>query len=151
MFCGNCGRKLTGAPKKCSSCGARPMFGTRFCPECGAQTTPSTETEICVRCGARIEKEISGNISPKSRLTVTLFAFFLGTTGAHRFYVGKIGTAIIMLLLGIAGFLGIAGIVNIRGTGNTLLGTVGLWAFIDFIFAVTGHMKDKEGKPIKKW
>jgi TM2 domain-containing membrane protein YozV/ribosomal protein L40E len=143
MFCGNCGKKLTGAPKICSSCGARPMFGTHFCPECGAQTTSSTE--VCVRCGARIEKEISGYISPKSRLATTLLAFFLGTFGAHRFYVGKIGTAIIMLLLGIAG------IANIRGAAPMLLGTVGLWAFIDFIFAVTGHMKDRQGRLIQKW
>jgi TM2 domain-containing membrane protein YozV len=119
------------------------MFGTHFCPECGAQTTSSTE--VCVRCGARIEKEISGYISPKSRLATTLLAFFLGTFGAHRFYVGKIGTAIIMLLLGIAG------IANIRGAAPMLLGTVGLWAFIDFIFAVTGHMKDRQGRLIQKW
>jgi len=66
MFCGNCGRKLTGAPKKCSSCGARPMFGTHFCPECGAQTT--SLTEICVRCGARVEKEISEDGTSKKKI-----------------------------------------------------------------------------------
>ena len=49
-------------------------------------------------------------ISPKSRLAVTLFSFFLGEFGAHRFYLGKIGTAIAMLLT---------------------LGGLGIWAFVD--------------------
>ncbi|MFH1775318.1 MAG: TM2 domain-containing protein [Chloroflexota bacterium] len=69
-------------------------------------------------------------ISPKSRLVVTLLAFFLGELGAHRFYLGKIGTAIAMLLTG---------------------GGFGIWAMVDFIFAVCGTMKDKEGRLIKNW
>jgi len=69
-------------------------------------------------------------ISPKSRLAVTLFAFFLGGLGIHRFYLGKIGTGIAMLLTA---------------------GGLGIWALIDFIMAACGAMKDKEGKPIKDW
>jgi len=69
-------------------------------------------------------------ISPKSRLAVTLLAFFLGEFGAHRFYLGKIGTAIAMLLTG---------------------GGFGIWALVDFIFAVAGLMKDKEGRLITNW
>jgi len=68
--------------------------------------------------------------SDKSRLATTLFAFFLGTFGAHRFYLGKIGTAIAMLLTA---------------------GGLGIWTLVDFIFAVSGHMKDKEGRLIKTW
>ena len=69
-------------------------------------------------------------VSPKSRLAVALFAWFLGVFGAHRFYLGKIGTAIAMLLTG---------------------GGLGIWALVDFIMAVAGTMKDKEGKLIKNW
>ena len=69
-------------------------------------------------------------VSPKSRLATTLLAWFLGEFGAHRFYLGKIGTAILMLIT---------------------LGGLGIWALIDFIFAVAGIMKDKEGRPIKNW
>ena len=69
-------------------------------------------------------------ISPKSRLASTLFAFFLGEFGAHRFYLGKIGTAVAMLLTA---------------------GGLGIWALVDFIFAVSGRMRDKEGKLISNW
>jgi hypothetical protein len=30
-------------------------------------------------------------------------------------------------------------------------GGLGIWQIIDFIYAVTGNMKDKEGKLIKNW
>lgn len=69
-------------------------------------------------------------ISPKSRLAVTLLAFFLGEFGVHRFYLGKIGTGILMILT---------------------IGGLGVWALIDFIMAVAGVMKDKEGNVIKNW
>ena len=69
-------------------------------------------------------------VSPKSRLATSLFAFFLGEFGAHRFYLGKIGTAILMLLTA---------------------GGLGIWALVDFILAVSGIMKDKESRPIKNW
>jgi TM2 domain-containing membrane protein YozV len=69
-------------------------------------------------------------ISPKSRLATTLLAFFLGELGIHRFYLGKIGTGILMILT---------------------LGGLGIWALIDFIMAVAGIMRDKEGKLIKNW
>jgi len=137
------------------NCGARPMAGTSFCPGCGAPTTPLTE--ICVKCGARVAKELAGDISPKSRLAATLLAFFLGIFGAHRFYIGKTGTAIVMLLLGIAGWATIGLFwwpfwwLFWWPFGYLFLIAVGIWAFVDFIFAVTGHMKDKEGRLIQKW
>ncbi len=40
----------------------------------------------------------SENISPKSRLAAALLCFFLGVFGAHRFYLKKNGTAILMIL-----------------------------------------------------
>ena len=70
------------------------------------------------------------DISKKSRLATSLLAWFLGIFGAHRFYLGKIGTGILMLFT---------------------LGGFGIWTLIDFIMAVSGAMKDKNGKLIKKW
>lgn len=69
-------------------------------------------------------------ISPKSRLACALFAGFLGTIGVHRFYVGKIGTGILMILTA---------------------GGLGIWYIIDFIMIVLGEFKDKEGRYVRDW
>ena len=73
---------------------------------------------------------MASEVSPKSRLIVTLLAWFLGVLGVHRFYLGKIGTGILMLVT---------------------LGGLGIWALIDFIMAIAGMMKDKDGKVIQRW
>ena len=128
MFCRNCGKELIGTPEICLSCGVKPLAGSNFCQACGTATNPLAE--ICIKCGAQLLKAEAVDISPKSRLAVTLLAWFLGEFGAHRFYLGKIGTAIAMFFT---------------------LGGLGIWALIDFIYAVSGNMKDKEGKLIKNW
>jgi TM2 domain-containing membrane protein YozV len=70
------------------------------------------------------------NISPKSRLAVSLFCLFLGPLGIHRFYVGKIGTGILMLFT---------------------FGGLGLWYLIDLVLAIAGLFKDKDGLSVKDW
>ena len=67
-------------------------------------------------------------VSPKSWFTTVLLSFFLGGFGAHRFYAGKIGTAILMIFT---------------------CGGVGIWALIDFIMVLVGSFKDSDGLPIK--
>jgi TM2 domain-containing membrane protein YozV len=69
-------------------------------------------------------------ISPKSRLVASLFAGFLGVIGVHRFYLGKIGTGILMIVT---------------------FGGFGIWCLIDFILVVTGNFRDKQGLLVKDW
>ncbi len=133
MFCRNCGKELTGTPEICMNCGAKPLKGSSFCHACGAKTNPLAV--ICVKCGASLEGKVAaGDVSPKSRLVTTLLcilpAWFCGIAGIHRFYLGKIGTGIAMLLT---------------------FGGLGIWTLIDLIYAATGNMKDKEGKLITNW
>ena len=59
-----------------------------------------------------------------------MLAYFLGSFGIHRFYLGQTGLGILMLLT---------------------LGGLGIRALIDFVRAVAGVMKDKDGKPITNW
>ena len=66
--------------------------------------------------------------SDKDWLVTLLLSLFLGSIGAHRFYVGKIGTGILQLLT---------------------VGGCGLWTLIDIIIIVSGNFKDKEGYEIK--
>ena len=79
-------------------------------------------------------------------MATTLLAFFLGYFGAHRFYIGKTGTATVMLVLGIVGiplcFI-LVGIPIVVG--------VSVWRLVDFILAVVGKMTDKDGLLIEKW
>jgi TM2 domain-containing membrane protein YozV len=89
----------------------------------------------------------AAGISPMSRLATSLLAIFLGQFGAHRFYVGKTGTAVVMLILGIVGWA----TIWIFGLGLLFLIPVHIWAIIDFIFAVVGKMTDSQGLLIEKW
>ena len=59
-----------------------------------------------------------------------LLCFFLGCFGAHRFYVGKIGTGILQLLT---------------------LGGLGIWALIDWIMIIIGAFTDKQGQKLTEW
>jgi len=122
-----------------------------FCPKCGKET-PDNQA-FCASCGAPLtaaaSQVVSGaevGISPKSRLATSLLAYFLGYFGAHRFYIGKTGTAIVMLVLGIIGIplcFVLVGIPIVIG--------VAVWQLVDFIFAVVGKMTDKDGLLIEKW
>jgi TM2 domain-containing membrane protein YozV len=66
--------------------------------------------------------------SEKGFVPALLLCFFLGAFGIHRFYVGKIGTGVLMLLT---------------------MGGLGIWALIDFIMIAVGSFRDKEGNLIK--
>jgi TM2 domain-containing membrane protein YozV len=69
-------------------------------------------------------------MSEKKILPAFLLCFFLGIFGAHRFYVGKIGTGILQLVT---------------------LGGLGIWALIDFIMIIVGAFTDKQGNKITQW
>lgn len=69
-------------------------------------------------------------------LPAFLLAFFFGVFGVHRFYCGRIGSGIVMLVLTL-----------------TLVGSVitGIWMTVDWILLVCGAFRDGEGRLIKKW
>lgn len=124
MRCRNCGQEVAEQAVLCVACGVPPRSGTKYCQSCGADTNP--QAEMCVSCGVRL----AADVPPKSRIAVSLLAYFLGSFGIHRFYLGQTGLGILMLLT---------------------LGGLGIRALIDFVRAVAGVMKDKDGKPITNW
>jgi len=106
-----------------------------FCRSCGEVV--KKEAEICPKCGVRQReapktKTVIEGASDKSRLVATVLAGLLGMFGAHRFYVGKTGSAVAQLLI-----------------GSWI--TLGIWPLIDFIRILVGDFKDDVGKPILNW
>ena len=129
----------------------------KFCSSCGAII--KIAAEICPKCGVR-QKGIAGsgdpNASTKSRTTTLLLCFFLGSFGAHRFYVGRPGlgiSIIIVLLLGmiVSVVAGVAGAEEGLILSGTLFVALGVWIFIDFIFILMGKLKDKDMKKVLNW
>lgn len=95
-----------------------------YCKGCGQQLHVSANA--CPKCGA-VQSTANTNASPKSKITALLLLLFLGTFGAHRFYVGKPGTAILFIF-----------------TAGGLL----VWYIIDLINIVKGTFQDSEGKAL---
>ncbi len=83
-------------------------------------------------------------VSPKSRLATALLCFFLGGLGIHRFYVGKVGSGILMLLL-----WGVGAITTWMMIGFVPLALVYVWSLIDLLVIIFGGFKDGMGLPIK--
>jgi TM2 domain-containing membrane protein YozV len=71
------------------------------------------------------------NVSPKSRLVALLLCLFLGYLGLHRFYVGKNGTGILIII--------------------TIGGFFGIWVLIDLVMIIVGSFTDKQGRRVYKW
>jgi hypothetical protein len=84
----------------------------------------------CPGCGAVQPRRSGAGTDAVLILPTGLLCFFFGWLGAHRFYVGKVGTGLLQLVT---------------------IGGLGLWAFIDLILILTGVFKDGDGKKITQW
>ena len=157
--CPECGKEISDKATACPSCGTPINKGnTKFCQHCGAQI--DKDCVVCPVCGKQVadlangQKEspiiINNNnsasssaaasfggpggnmVSSRSRLMTLLFCIFLGWLGVHRFYVGKVGTGILMIIL------------MCTGIGE-------IWLFIDFILILLGSFTDNFGLRITNW
>ena len=68
--------------------------------------------------------------SESSRAAALILAVLLGIFGAHRFYVGRIGSGLGMLFT---------------------LGGLGIWWLTDIVRVATGRLRDSEGKRVSEW
>ncbi len=68
------------------------------------------------------------DLSDRGFALTLLLCALLGVLGIHRFYVGKVGTGLLMLLTG---------------------GLGGIWWIVDLVLIATGNFRDKEGLYIR--
>lgn len=76
-----------------------------------------------------MSSETTTGTGQKSWIAALLLCLFLGGIGVHRFYVGKVGTGVLMLIT---------------------LGGLGVWTLIDFIMIIIGKFTDKQGQALAK-
>ena len=98
----------------------------KYCFSCGAVIDSRAAT--CPQCNVP-QPDVTKNKSINQEwLIIVLLAWLLGVFGVHRFYLGKIGTGVLMLLT---------------------FGGFGIWYLIDLIMVVVGKMKDSNGNYVK--
>jgi hypothetical protein len=68
--------------------------------------------------------------SDYTRLPVLLLCLLFGWLGVHRFFVGKIGTGVLMMVT---------------------IGGLGIWIVIDLILIILGEFRDRDGHRILRW
>lgn len=105
----------------CTACGKQIHETAASCPACGAVQQPRPAAVAVAPPPVPTDKRI---------LPAFLLCFFLGFLGAHRFYVGKIGTAIAQIFT---------------------FGGLGVWWLVDFIMIIVGSFRDKNGVQITQW
>ncbi len=69
-------------------------------------------------------------VSPKNGLLIAVLCLLFGIFGAHRFYAGKTGNAVVQLFT---------------------LGGLGIWMVIDFLFIVFAEFTDSDGRKVDPW
>ncbi len=97
------------------------MENSQTCPTCNGPVASTPPTFATTPAPPASDRRI---------LPAFILVFLLGVFGAHRFYVGKIGTAILQLCT---------------------CGGLGIWAMIDLILIVCGVFTDDEGQKITQW
>jgi TM2 domain-containing membrane protein YozV len=77
-----------------------------------------------------VSTDVSDYPSEKSRGVAFALAALLGPFGAHRFYVGKTGTGVLMVCT---------------------VGGLGLWYLYDLIMVAGGSFRDVNGRLVSRW
>lgn len=126
----------------CSKCNFFNDLNATVCAKCGNKLIEISEVktlennEVIEIKPTIVKNEVDDKpsvkkdeISRKKWGVTLILCILLGIIGFHRFYVGKAGTAILMLLT---------------------LGGFGIWVLVDFISILINQFTDEEGRKIKR-
>ena len=92
-----------------------------------AEASPPGAVPIPPRPAATWDQEAESNYT---RLPIFILCLLFGWLGIHRFFVGKVGTGVLMLVT---------------------IGGLGIWMVIDLILIVFGQFRDRDGRRILRW
>ena len=96
------------------------------------QPTPGNDVGALMRYDA----------NKKSAAVAYLLLLFVGLFGAHRFYLGRTGSAVTMLILALLSFLLTLVVIGFFG-----IVVLYIWVFVD-LFLVSGIVRDQNNKLI---
>lgn len=133
---------------RCPSCGAN--VNGAFCEYCGTkmpneQVVTQTINAKSVVVNNYYQADSAGQashpheqqvfmnvpaVSPKSKLVAFILWFFLGYFGAHRFYIGSYGLAVVYLFT---------------------FGLLGIGWLVDLVLLLLDKLTDRNGLPVSSW
>jgi TM2 domain-containing membrane protein YozV len=79
-----------------------PQETGQYCFACGSKI--DVRAEICPKCGVRQTPHSRSISAGPNRVAACLLALFLGTLGAHKFYLGRTAVGVVYLLCGTIGW-----------------------------------------------
>lgn len=98
----------------------------KYCFNCGAAI--ESRASVCPKCNVP-QPDIARNRIFNQRWLVTLLlCWIFGVFGVHRFYLGRVGTGLLMLFT---------------------FGGLGIWYLIDLILVIVGNIRDDRGEYVK--
>lgn len=107
-----------------------------------SQVAPSP-IQLTQNASSDAKKMMQYDANKKSSTTAYMLWFFLGWTGAHRFYIGNTGTGAAILILSIVGLA-----LSVFGVGLVILLVPLIWLFVD-LFLIPGMVRDKNNSLIQ--
>jgi len=109
------------------------IFTREFTDRGGRRIVRANAEDTRVYSGFGISRrghERPAGVSPCSRSVALILVILLGVFGGHRFYAGRIGSALGMLFT---------------------LGGLGIWWLIDIVVVASGNLRDHDGKQVSEW
>lgn len=123
MLCTKCNFINDSGALTCSNCGHNLL------EKDGLNEINSKAQEVKKEENDTIDSSEKEDVSNKKWSVVLILCILLGLIGFHRFYVGKGGTAILMLLT---------------------LGGFGIWTLVDLVIISLSEFTDEDGRKIKR-
>lgn len=167
MYCQYCGHEVNDDAKICLSCGC-PTDNYRTTVPTATTTAQHQDSQVSVAGATATETDYS----PKKGIVALILLLVLGQFGAHRFYVGRIGSAIGMMILFLSGYISMIVITYVKTilheiydseteftptVDESLTSVFGLllllawfiWWLVDLISLFSGKFRDGNGRVIK--